>query len=84
MDAAAADDDLLKGHESLLEESHATKNLATFSSHDLTQTHLEADSAERVSIGGAKAHAGWLGEIATSSAKSVREKSEKKCWGIYK
>ena len=84
MEAAAGDDELLKGHESLVEESQATKNLATFSSYDLTQTHLEADSAERVSIGGAKAHAGWLGVIATSSAKSVREKSEKKCWGIDK
>ena len=73
MEEAKGDYELLKEH-GLKSESQATKNSATFSSHDLTQAHLEADNAERVSIGGAQAHAGWQGEIATSAAKGIREK----------
>ena len=70
MDEAPGDYELLKAH-GLKNESQATKNLATFSSHDLTQAHLMADDSEHISIGGAQAHAGWQGEIATSAAKSV-------------
>ena len=73
MEEAKGDYELLKEH-GLRNESQATKISATFSSHDLTQAHLEADNAERVSIGGAQAHAGWQGEIATSAAKGIREK----------
>ena len=40
----------------------------------MTQAHLAADGQNEVSIGGAQAHSGWQGEIATSSAKLVREK----------
>ena len=73
LDAAEGDYELLKEH-GLSSGSQVTTNLANFNNHDLTQNHLAPDGADQLSIGGARAHSGWQGEIATSGLKLVRGK----------
>lgn len=75
MEAAEGDYELLKAHGLKKESQAIPNNFANFNSHDLTQAHLAADGSNHMSIGGAQAHSGWQGEIATSSAKLVRENS---------
>ncbi len=74
LEAAEGDYELLKEHGIRPESKESTNNLANFNSHDLTAEHLAPDGNGALSIGGARAHSGWQGEIATSTAKVVRGK----------
>ena len=71
--SAAEGDDLLLEAE-LNKESQATEEKeVSFNLHDFTSEHLAADGSKTLSIGGAQAHSGWQGEIATSAAQFTRE-----------